>query len=785
MNSKPELLAPAGGWEAMVAAVQNGADAVYLGGAGFNARQSADNFAGDCLREAVEYCHLRGVRVHVTLNTMVRDGELSELEQAVRMIAQSGADAVLVQDFGVARAVRQIAPGLSLHASTQMAAHNRAGVEFLARQGFSRVVLAREMSLEEIRSCAGLGVEIEVFVHGALCVACSGQCLFSSMVGGRSGNRGRCAQPCRLRYRMEDREGYLLSTRDLCALEQLDALREAGVDSLKIEGRLKRPEYVALVTSAYRAALDHPEAPRNVESLRQIFSRGGFTRGYLPGVEDDELMYTERPNHLGVEVGVALRDGQIRLTADVDAADALALRSGQASHDRAFTGRGESIREDRPVKLSGRAGENVSYAACKGDRLIRLTSEAQMKAARASWEGEHRLAPVDGVLTLKLGDPASFEVSDGTHQACAQGEVVQAARSRCADVSRLEAQLRKTGGTPYRMERIRMDVEEGAFCPVSTLNALRRDALEALSRMRLPEAGPLYPMEVPAKVGAENPDAPRILIQSGDAHLLCRAVELGADGVIFAPEDLRPDALERAAQALPERFRLALPMVLPQGALLQIHAWAHAHRERLERVYLSNVGQFALSWPAECAADFSLNIANRLATAQLMEWGCRSYTPSVELTAGQIEALGGRRELIIHGRLPLMQLRHCPYRATHGLHGPHAACTRCDACSPEAQVNAKFLVDRMGAKFPLRRQVSEEGCVVRLMNSAPLMTLRRIGRLPGAEAWRLLIDDFEELPDALRLYRAAARGENFESDPAWQRYAAGNTTTGHYFRGVE
>ena len=190
MRSKPELLAPAGSMAALVAAVQNGADAVYLGMGDFNARHSAGNFSAGQLADAVRYCHARGVRVH----------------------------AVLVQDFGVARAVRAIAPGLALHASTQMAAHNRAGVEFLARNGFARAVLAREMSIPEIQACAGLGIELEAFVHGALCVSCSGQCLFSGMVGGRSGNRGRCAQPCRMRYRMEDADGYLLSTKDLCAL---------------------------------------------------------------------------------------------------------------------------------------------------------------------------------------------------------------------------------------------------------------------------------------------------------------------------------------------------------------------------------------------------------------------------------------------------------------------------------------------------------------------------------------------------------------------------------------
>ena len=213
--NKPELLAPAGGRDALIAAIQSGADAVYLGAGSFNARQSADNFDGNALASAICYAHERNTRVHVTLNTLVREDEQPALIQAVEQIASAGADAVLVQDFGVAKLVREIAPELPLHASTQMAVHNRAAVEFLAKEGFARAVLAREMTLDEIRACANLGIETEVFVHGALCVACSGQCLFSSLVGGRSGNRGRCAQPCRLPYRMDGREGYLLSTRPL------------------------------------------------------------------------------------------------------------------------------------------------------------------------------------------------------------------------------------------------------------------------------------------------------------------------------------------------------------------------------------------------------------------------------------------------------------------------------------------------------------------------------------------------------------------------------------------
>ncbi|MBO4883759.1 MAG: U32 family peptidase, partial [Clostridia bacterium] len=333
-----ELLAPAGGPEALIAAIQNGADAVYLGAQMLNARAGAGNFDRDALKWAADYAHERGARVHVTVNTMVKESEGALLEQVAEQIAFAGVDAAIVQDLGVAGALRAMLPSLQLHASTQMAIHNRQGVRFAREAGFDRVVLAREMTYEEIADCAREDIELEAFAHGALCVSCSGQCLFSSLVGGRSGNRGQCAQPCRLPYRLEGAvkaSGYLLSPRDLWSLDHLADLERAGVCSLKIEGRLKRPEYVAAVTRVYREALDLMETYGEYEpddeareALLQIFNRGGFTQGYGPGVVDAELMSRAKPNHAGAPVGEMTAPGAVRLTRDVAAADALAFRDG-------------------------------------------------------------------------------------------------------------------------------------------------------------------------------------------------------------------------------------------------------------------------------------------------------------------------------------------------------------------------------------------------------------------------------------------------------------------------
>ncbi|MBQ4088974.1 MAG: U32 family peptidase, partial [Clostridia bacterium] len=623
-----ELLAPAGGREALIAAVQNGADAVYLGAGAFNARRSADNFDGDNLREAVDYCHQRGVKVYVTLNTMVRQDELAALEDAIKHIYMSGADAAIVQDMGVAEAVRRVAPKMALHASTQMAVHNRQGVEYLAKQGFDRVVLAREMEFEEIYECSKVGVELEVFGHGALCVSCSGQCLMSSIIGGRSGNRGMCAQPCRLPYEMNGVEGHLLSPRDLMSADIIDKYIAAGTSSLKIEGRLKRPEYVAVVTGVYRRAIDGKKITENdVNELRQIFNRGGFTHGYGPGAEEKTLMYRVRPNNAGVVIGRCDKKGRVKLEKDVESADMLELQ-----------GRGG----EKSVKISGSAGQIVQCDnAMPGDRLVRLVSDAQLRAARESYAGENRVKRANAYMKLRVGQPACLTVVCGGESAGAEGGVVEPARGKPLDRERVIAQLKKTGGTVYEIAEVELDGDDTAFIPVSELNRLRREALEKLASLTTGHA------RVPGRMGdtsAEKVEQDKCVLraQSGNVQALIDALKNGADEAVFAPEDMRrlDDGL------VLDEFYLALPQVMRAEELERINAWAKMHADRIKGVYLSNVSHMGLEWPGMRLGDHAMNIANNLS----LRWsGFEMFTPSVELTARQIDMLGGKKDVIVCG----------------------------------------------------------------------------------------------------------------------------------------
>lgn len=381
-----EILAPCGSAETLPAALNTGADAVYLGVTAFSARRNAKNFTMEQLREAVRECRISGVKVYVTLNTLVFDDELDELARTAEGIAEAGADGVIVQDFGAARVIRSAAPSLRLHASTQMTVTSPAGAEFARKQGFSRVVLARELSYREIEDIVTrVDIETEVFVHGALCVCTSGQCLMSAVYGGRSGNRGLCAQPCRLDFTHGSRHN-VLSLKDLSLVEQLPELDRLGVTSAKIEGRMKRPEYVAAATSACRAVLDGRKP--DMESLRAVFSRSGFTCSYYDGSMHDM--------------------GGIRTKDDVEAAGQ-ALAKLRALYEKPYK------RRTFDVRMSVRAGETVSAEVSCGDIGFTYNSDIVPEPARSrsvtAPEIAERLGRTGGTV-FTLGN-AEIALDDG------------------------------------------------------------------------------------------------------------------------------------------------------------------------------------------------------------------------------------------------------------------------------------------------------------------------------------------------------------------------------------
>ena len=771
MHVRPELLAPAGQWDALTAAVCNGADAVYLGGKTLNARRGAGNFDGEELKRAADYLHERGKKLYVTVNTVVKQEELGELEKLARELAAAQADAAIVQDFGVALLLGQMLPNLKLHASTQMAVNNVQGVRYLKSRGFDRVVPAREMSLEEIRESVNQGIEIEVFCHGALCVACSGQCLFSSLVGGRSGNRGACAQPCRLPYRLNGggrAEGYLLSPKDLMTAGYLEELCDTGIASLKIEGRLKRPEYVATVTRIYRRLLDGDKfTPEDEEALKQIFNRGGFTEGYPKGIRDGTFLSIKRPSHMGVRVAQAVSAGQIRLEKDVLKEDALALRPANG--------------EELPLQLEGMAGRSIANPTGKTGEIFRMNSERQLRLARESCEREYRYVPLKAELTLKVGCPAVLALSDGTLTVTRTGDTVEACKSGSLNRKRALQQLAKTGGTIYTIEEAELIGDENAFAAVSVINALRRECIEELSRARIDQNATKHGHVISAPSVEERTHTrarPRIAVQAADTQVLRACLAAGADEAVYFPADVRPEALEDIDIG---GMYLYIPPVLSSASLETVNRFALKNREAIRGVYLTNIGQLSQDWPGEKRYDFTLNTASAPAMRYLGITENTVYTPSVELTVREIRQFGGTRELIVYGRLPLMHLRHCPLNASRG-GGRHTDCRACDTAAEGKRLADCILTDRKNAIFPLRRLATDEGCVIDVMNSVPLNLGGHMDELPECDGWRMIFDA-ETPKEAARLvnaYRRRADGIRQEEIPC-----EGPLTTGHYFRKTE
>ena len=495
-----ELLAPAGSYESLRAAVNAGADAVYIGGSRFGARAYADNPDEDALLDGIGYCHLHGKKLYMTVNTLLKEEELEqELYSYLLPYYQAGLDGVIVQDFGVVQYLAEHFPGLPVHASTQMTITGCDSVRVLQRHGVTRVVPARELSLDEVQQIIEeTGIEVETFVHGALCYCYSGQCLFSSMIGGRSGNRGRCAQPCRLPFRREDGERnvlgsqkYLLSMKDLCTLELLPEIVGAGIASLKIEGRMKRPEYTAGVVSIYRKYLDRLEQmdgkpkhwkadPEDLRTLMDLYNRGGFTGGYYHQHNGPKMMSMERPNHFGTEAArlILQKKGGVQ----AQALEYLYPGDVLESHDTSF---GMTVKEE--VKSGGRILLPKTGMRPNGNELLyRTKSEQLLRKLREAYVEQEQKIKINGVLKISAWEPAMLELHCGTVRVEVRSEeIAQPAESRPVDAAAARKQIEKTGNTMCTFEQLTVLVEDGLFFPLRALNELRRQGIEALTEKLL------------------------------------------------------------------------------------------------------------------------------------------------------------------------------------------------------------------------------------------------------------------------------------------------------------
>ncbi|SEW28332.1 peptidase U32 family protein [[Clostridium] fimetarium] len=501
MKKNIEVLSPAGSYDSFLAAINAGADAIYLGGSAFGARAFSNNFSEEELLRALDVAHIHDKKVYLTVNTLLKNNEMSEqLYSYLKPYYENGLDAVIVQDMGVLNFVKEYFPQLHIHASTQMSTTGALGAKLLKELGASRIVTARELNIGEIKDIDNnVDIEIEGFVHGALCYCYSGQCLMSSLIGGRSGNRGRCAQPCRLPYDVikndsvigNDNEKYVLSPKDMCSLSILPQVIDAGVDSLKIEGRMKSSEYTAGVVSMYRKYVDkylengsnkYKVSDADMNTLKDLYNRGGFTNGYYVDETGKSMISLTRPNHQGTKALEVISNNKgcinCRVLEDLDGGDVFEI-----GNDFAYTNKYKVSKNDKIIL-------NVphKYDLKNGDIIYRTKNNALMDEIKTKYIDTQKKELLEGKLELFIGDPASLSIclldSNGKVRASAttREDIIEPAMKQPMDIERVKKQLSKTGGTRYTFENLTVHMDDNIFIPIQKLNDLRRNAIEAMEK---------------------------------------------------------------------------------------------------------------------------------------------------------------------------------------------------------------------------------------------------------------------------------------------------------------
>ncbi len=812
----PELLAPAGDRTCIQAAVENGADAVYFGlDVGFNARARAANMAADELPDIMAYLHGRGVRGYVTFNTLVFPQELAQAEAMLARIAAAGADAVLVQDLGIMRLAKAVCPELAVHASTQATMTSAETIEALAGLGVERVVLAREVSLDEIREIrAATTMPLEVFVHGALCVAYSGQCLTSESLGGRSANRGQCAQACRLPYDLvcDGRDvdlgdvKYLLSPQDLAAYDLAPELIAAGVCSFKIEGRLKTPEYVANVTQHYRQAIDAAWTQRaqqfsrqQVQELELSFSRG-FSHGWLQGCDHKELVpglsSSKRGIRLGEVTGFFRGNVCVQLAASIAAGDGVVFAGdrsrGTEQGGRVFTVIQRGQRQTEPVS-QGEVElvfqrDSLDLDQIQVGQPIWKTDDPRLTTRlRKSFTSADpiRRVPLKLRVTATVGKPLKViaNAANGATAQVSSEQPLELARRHPLTTELLQAQLGRLGGSVYTLAEVQAEIHGEPMAPLSVLGQLRKTLLEQLeASIAEPPARQVSPPGVLTKLRetALGPAPTSHATADPQLHVLCRsltqlAAALASDIPLAYVEfaDIRQyrEAVE-LAQGHATQVYLATPRIQKAGEMGIFHAMAKHGADGMLVRNLSGL-QYFRERGVPCVADFSLNAANELTAAYLREQGALRLTASYDLNREQLLELlaatpSGWWEVVIHQHMPMFHMEHCVFCAVLSPGTNKTNCGRpCDNHTVE-------LRDRIGMEHPLHADV---GCRNTLYNAVPQSGAEVAPSLlaQGVTNFRLefLSDDAEAIGRTIAMYRQLLAGQ-ISGKEVWTRLRAAN-----------
>ena len=800
MNKKNiELLAPVGNKESLFAAVNNGCDAVYLGGKAFSARQYAGNFSLEEMEEVLDYCHLRNVKVYVTVNTLYKQEELGNLFEFLNQLYILGVDAFIVQDLGTAVKIRKLFPDIELHGSTQMTIHDLNGVKFLEELGFDRVVLSREMSLEEISYITkNTNMAIEVFVHGALCFSYSGQCLMSSMIGGRSGNRGRCAQPCRLPYHLVDKDnkkvasGYLLSPKDIQTLEYIPQLIESGVTSFKIEGRMKRPEYIASVVSTYRKYIDqylseqkdYSVDPRDIKNLAQVFNRGGFSKGYLYQHGGRDMMSFESPKHWGIYAGKVVQYNPSTKKCVIDTIEPLEPGDGIEIWRKGKENTGVAISK------SSKAGEQITIfikdPVQKGDLVYKTKDKPLLDGLQKTYEKDVRKSSIFGHIKFKKHMPIILQLWDNQGNFIeAEGELVEEAQNQALTEERLQLQISKTGNTPFNIESLTVEMDEDGYLPIGELNALRRKGIEELEKCIIKNTRRssvnIRTVEESFEEAEEAPKGVKdkslsILIR--DIHQLEAAFHPKVKRIYFEFNSNPIEEIEKAAKACYDRnieFFVALPRIDVNYKKKKI--WYNLENTLIDGYLIRTYGQ-AYTLKNTCKKrimDYTFNIFNPLTAQFWMRSDVEGVTLSPELNYEELKVFRGDGiEVIGYGYLPLMTTQQCIIGNTVGDKFPQGFCKNRNDHKPYK------LIDRKGEEFPIIQDCSS--CIAVIYNGKPILLLNEFDKLSSlpVDSIRLafVFESTEDMKKIIESYGNCKKA-------AFPQIKGQEYTKGHFFRGVE
>ena len=813
-----ELLAPAGNMECLHAAVKAGADAVYLGAGHFNARRGADNFSLENLAEACDYAHLRGVKIYLTLNTVVLPSELPDALELARQAYRCGVDAFIVQDIGISIELSRIMPDVEVHVSTQMNIHDEDGLRAAAALGATRVTLARELSLAEIARlhelAEELGIELESFAHGALCICYSGQCFMSSLVGGRSANRGRCAQACRLPYELHNRAlhktldapgEHLLSPKDLCTANLIPELLHAGVASLKIEGRMKSPEYVQAVVGVYRAVIDRVEvaidrdgvdsvvasdAPElraseeEMNVLSEAFSRG-FTAAYLKGKRGNEIMSYGRPNNRGVFVGrvAKVREGLVFIDPETE------LHVGDLIEF--WTNRGHFVHTIGEFKTdrAGRVFFPVERAVGKGDRVFRVRN------AEAAFVDDDKLPSVAvcARAELRIGQPAllTFTVAAGDASATVEGPEVEAARTKAITEEEVREHIDRMGTTPFYLSSLEIDLDEGVGMGFSMLHKLRARAAEDLQETILAhyharklERTPSRAFAPVVRKGwckvaalATNPACARAAKRAGADLIYVPAANYRRGEAVIAGQ--LSDTAEQAGY--PKQCIPVLPTVSQMFDEEKRNGFDIWKRVKADKpVMVENLGQLLHATEMGAAPEVGphIPVTNKLDLQAMADLGAQRVWLSPELSLVQIEELGDMAPmplgLTIMGQTELMVTEHCLLMSQGPCNQKCAECAR--------RKSPHYLKDRKGYEMPVITDCTGRS---HLYNAVQMDVAHLMPEIIGAGVSTVLVDTtLMNVKETTEKVARAVRARNIAQKDGNKVAKAEGATSGHLFRGV-